>query len=60
MSLLIHNAILMPGNTFRIFCTDGLSTDIISHIKSLLNFGGQIIMKDCGVENEIKILEKAE
>ena len=60
MSVLIHNAILMPGDTFRIFCSDGLSTDVMSHIKNLFNFGGNIVMKNCGANNEYGILSKAQ
>ena len=59
MSLLIHNAILMPAKTFKIFCTDGLESDIVSHIENLLNFGGKIVLHNCGAQNEFKILKKA-
>ena len=59
MSLVIHNAILMPGQTYNIFCTDGLSTNVVSHIKNLFNFGGNIVMKNCGAENELRLLGKA-
>ena len=52
----VHTAILMPGQQWSIFCTDGLKTDVVSHLKEILNFGGNVKFENCGAGNEFKFL----
>ena len=52
MSTIIHNAILMSGQRWHIICTDGLNTNVVSHLKNILNFGGDIRFENCGAQNE--------
>ena len=49
----------MEGDKVQIFCTDGLMPNEVEHIKLIFNFGGDIVLIDCGVANEYNILEKA-
>ena len=48
----VHSAILMPGQQWNIFCTDGLKTDVVSHLKEILIFGGKVKFENCGAQNE--------
>ena len=49
----------MPDQNWNIICTDGMSTDVVSHFKEILDFGGNIRFQNCGAKNEIGILRKA-
>ena len=60
MSTLVHTAILMPDQKWNVVCIDGLATDVVSHFKEILNFGGKIKFQHCGAKNELKFLEKSE
>ena len=55
----IHTAILLPGNTGKFFCVDGLSTAEQFNIESLLNFGGKLEFVNCGAQKEYELIFKA-
>ena len=55
----IHNLVLDVSNTATFYCTDGLSPLEKYNIENFYNFGGNIVFKDCGVPEEIQILDKA-
>ena len=52
----IQTAILKQGEEWSIFCTDGLKTDVVSHLKEILIFGGNVKFANCGAKNEYKFL----
>ena len=54
----IGQAILAPGDTVKIFCTDGLAPKTVENVEKWFNFGGNIKYIDCGPKVEDLILEK--
>ena len=47
----IHNLLISPGGTAKIYCKDGLSSATLFQIDHLFNFGGNLKFVNCGAEN---------
>ena len=48
----VHTVIILPGDTVRYYCKDGLSPLNFHHVQEILNFGGNLKAVDCGAANE--------
>ena len=55
--MVVHSVILLPGDTLRYFCEDGLSPLDIGNVGKILNFGGNIVPVNCGASNEYATLQ---
>ena len=60
MTTNVHKVILSKGDTMKISCQDGgRGTNVSGKFDHIYNFGGDIMMKNCGENNERRVLEKA-
>ena len=55
----IGQAILAPGDTVKIFCTDGLAPKTVENVEKWFNFGGNIQYINCGPKVEDLVLQKS-
>ena len=47
----IHQLLIRPGATAKIYCKDGLSSTSVYNIDHLFNFGGNLKFVHCGAAN---------
>ena len=59
MSTTAHSVLILPGGFIQFYCKDGLSPYEVMNIQHFYNFGGNIKMVNCGVENEFAALDEA-
>ena len=55
----IQSLIIIPGDTVRFFCKDGLSPLNVLNIEHIYQFGGDMKFVNCGADNEYVALEQA-
>ena len=60
MSSNVNSALILPGSTMNFFCKDGLSPLDVNHIQQVFNFGGNIKLVNCGVENTWVAFQEAQ
>ena len=51
MFVKIHQLLITPGGTAKIYCKDGLSSATVYQIEHLYNFGGDLKFVNCGAAN---------
>ncbi len=51
MSLKIHELLIMPGSSVKMYCKNGLSSATVLAIDHIFNFGGDVKFVNCGAAN---------